>query len=281
MCTTSNAVIPNVHLYPSFEEIEHGIYPSFADTGTLLKLGQTYTTIFHGYFSPGCNSFTTLDYLRQTNSRCNSSFDCPISESEKDVSQEVLEQPTCTSDIINSAEEVISHQVQEESPIPNLTSFNDEFRSDKKSGDEPQVEEIEEISTDRNFYQPALPPPPGFSQTQFNVTNFFNSFMPRINTTASSCELAIPNQQLPRFQYYPSYPVNPIQDTVAASFNACLTNPLLLQQMYMQHQTTVLQQEQIRLQIRQYQQTLEFGRLQQMINNPAAIPPSGMSLIYK
>lgn len=52
ICTTSRAVVPNIHLYPTFDEIESGQCPTVADLNKFEKLGIKYEQIFSEYFIP-------------------------------------------------------------------------------------------------------------------------------------------------------------------------------------------------------------------------------------
>ncbi|GLV31591.1 papi [Carabus blaptoides fortunei] len=82
LCDTSLAVVPNVHLYPTFPEIEHGVYPSIGDVVRLLKLGQTYEQIFRGYYQQETSSpaplfycSSALDFNQMSSSRCSTQYD--------------------------------------------------------------------------------------------------------------------------------------------------------------------------------------------------------------
>lgn len=101
MCDTSHAVLPNIHLYPTFDEIEYGLCPTVADLDKFEKLGMGYEQMFTDYFTPvnkhgyenypteienldeACSALSLSDYLIQADNSNN--MECSKLQFEQEI----------------------------------------------------------------------------------------------------------------------------------------------------------------------------------------------------
>lgn len=205
--------MPNVHLYPSFEEIENYIYPNVGDVSRLLKIGHTYETIFHGYFNhSSCAHSPELHRIPNRNIACDENEHIQLEYQEYHEYQESQES-----------------QVPQESQIE---TYYEEETDPKESSDESFIVE----SPPPPAQSPPPPnakraPPPGFENIEPNVENFTQTTI----------------QAVPAVIQHPLNPFNSNADVAqfmnqSSILNLAIVNPFVFNQMVLQREILLQQQ---------------------------------------